>query len=195
LDGNTANFIYGRAVRAYKSDSRLRDGLTERREDAPEFGADCIDFGDHARRLVNRSREIGPGRQPATRDFSGEIAGGARACVADVEGVKVSAKYFDELLPFVAGHVIPPASAAARAQPAKLHFSTIDAEAVESRAPVDPDIDGIEIDIPYVTARAADEVMMVVRIDFEVHRSAGTLKGADQAGANQLLQVAVHGGV
>ena len=88
------------------------------------------------------------------------------------------------------------AISAARAQPVQLHVAAIDPESVQPRSfSVPPDGDLIEVDVPHLAATPAHEMMMVIRVDFELDRRAAALQRADQAGAHEFLYVAVHGRV
>jgi len=86
------------------------------------------------------------------------------------------------------------AAAAARAQALELHVATIDSKPVQRRsASVQRDGDLMEVDVPHLSAAPAHEMMVVIRIDFELNGGAAALQRADQPGAHQLLHVAIHG--
>ena len=84
--------------------------------------------------------------------------------------------------------------AAALAQSMELHVATIDPKSVQRRSlSVQRDGDLIEVDIPHLPAAPAHEMMVVIRIDFELDGGAAALQRADQTGAHQFLHVAIHG--
>ena len=86
------------------------------------------------------------------------------------------------------------AVAAARAQSVQLHVATIDPKAVQRRSlSVQCHGDLIEVDVPHLPAAPAHEMMVVIRIDFELDGGAAAFQRADQTGAHQFLHVAIHG--
>lgn len=86
------------------------------------------------------------------------------------------------------------AVAATHAQSLQLHVATIDPESVQRRSMfVQRHGELIEVDVPHLPAAPADEVMVVVGIDFELDGGAAALERSDQAGAHQFLHVAIHG--
>jgi hypothetical protein len=88
----------------------------------------------------------------------------------------------------------PDALAAARAQSVQLHVATVDLKSVQRRSlSVQRHGHLIEVDVPHLSAAPADEMMVVIRIDFELHGDAASLQRADQPGAHQFLHVAVDG--
>lgn len=76
----------------------------------------------------------------------------------------------------------------------QLHVATIDLESVQRRSvSVERHVDLIEVDVPHLPAAPAHEVMVVIRIDFELNGAAAALERADQTGAHQLVHVAIDG--
>ena len=73
------------------------------------------------------------------------------------------------------------AVAAARAQSVQLHVATIDPKAVQRRSlSVQCHGNLIEVDVPHLPAAPAHEMMVVIRIDFELDGGAAALQRADQ---------------
>jgi hypothetical protein len=82
---------------------------------------------------------------------------------------------------------------AARAQSVELHVATFDAKSVQMRSlSVQRHGDLTEVDVPHLLAAPADEVMVLLRIDFELYGGAAALQRADQTSTHQFLHVAIH---
>jgi hypothetical protein len=78
----------------------------------------------------------------------------------------------------------------------QLHVATIDPKSAQRRSLfVQFHGDLIEVDVPHLPAAPAHEMVVVIRVDFELDRGAAALQRADETGAHQLLHVAVHGRV
>jgi hypothetical protein len=86
-------------------------------------------------------------------------------------------------------------SAASGTEAMQLHFAPIDAKALDRGTPIDVNIEVVEIDVPDLAAPTTHEMMMIVGIDFKLHRSARPFEGTHQAGSDQFLHVAINGGV
>ncbi len=74
----------------------------------------------------------------------------------------------------------------------QLHVATIDPKSLQRRSSVQPHRDLIEVDVPHLLAALANEMMVMIRIDFELNGGAAALERADQTGAHQFLHVAIH---
>src|SRR6185437_4651223 len=85
-------------------------------------------------------------------------------------------------------------SPALRAHAVQLHVAAIDAVSFQLRAAsIDLHVQLIEINVPDVAAGPAHEVVMVLRVDLELRGSTAALEHADQAGVDELADVAVDG--
>ena len=86
------------------------------------------------------------------------------------------------------------AVAAARAQSVQLHVATIDPKSVQRRSLfVQRHGHLIEVDVPHMAAAPAEEMMMMIRIDFELNGGTAALQRPDQTRVHECLHVAIDG--
>lgn len=91
------------------------------------------------------------------------------------------------------------ASPAVSTEALELDLSAIDAEPRQAGpASVDLEIlevSVLEVHVPDSSAGVAHEVVVVLPIDLELYGATGTIQRTDDAGTDQLLEIAVHRGV